>query len=110
MPLKKMLSDCWQRIQGDLFPWLEEELGPLSDKHKQIITVLEVARIQVFVQTWSGLPGSPPVKLAPLATEKRERRRPKKGGVVARRRPRRLPRQAGMTLTGMLADLPTACN
>jgi hypothetical protein len=62
-----MLSDCWHRIQADLFPWLEEELGPLSDKHKQIITVLEVARIEAFVATWSGLPGRPPAERAPLA-------------------------------------------
>src|SRR5471030_2468347 len=67
MPLRAMLSDCWRRIQGDLFPWLEEELGPLSDKHKQIITVFEVARIEVFVEAWSGLPGRPPAERAPLA-------------------------------------------
>jgi hypothetical protein len=219
-----MLSDCWRRIQGDLFPWLEEELGPLSDKHKQIITALDVARIEVFVEAWSGLPGRPPAERAPLArsfvakavlglpttallierldvdktlrrlcgwqrrtavpseatfsrafaefaasglparvhealiertladrlvghisrdataiearekpvkvappatakrkrgrpkkvappaTAKRKRGRPKKGEVVAKKEPRRLQRQAGMTLPEMLADLPTSCN
>jgi len=209
MPLSAMLSDCWRRIQGDLFPWLEEELGPLSDKHKQIITVFEVARIEVFVEAWSGLPGRPPAERAPLARSfvakavlglpttamlierldvdktlrrlcgwqrrtavpseatfsrafgefaecglparvhealiertladrlvghisrdataieareqpvraaaaperpKRKRGRPKKAEVVAKKEPRRLQRQAGMTLPEMLADLPTACN
>ncbi len=31
-------------IQGTLFPWLTEELGPLTKKQQQLITVLEVAR------------------------------------------------------------------
>jgi hypothetical protein len=209
MPLSAMLSDCWRRIQGDLFPWLEEELGPLSDKHKQIITVFEVARIEVFVEAWSGLPGRPPAERAPLARSfvakavlglpttamlierldvdktlrrlcgwqrrtavpseatfsrafaefaandlparvhealiertladrlvghisrdataieareqpvraaaaperpKRKRGRPKKAEVVAKKEPRRLQRQAGMTLPEMLADLPISCN
>ena len=37
MALKGMLCDCWGGIQDDLFLWLKEELGPLSDMHKQII-------------------------------------------------------------------------
>jgi hypothetical protein len=209
MPLNGMLSDCWRRIQGDLFPWLEEELGPLSEMHRQIITVLELARIEVFVETWSCLPGRPPAERASLARSfvakavlglpttsmlierlivdktlrrlcgwerpghvpseatfsrafaefaesglparvhealiertladrlvghisrdataievrekpvraaaaparpKRKRGRPKKGEVAAKKEPRRLQRQAGMTLPEMLADLPICCN
>ena len=60
MPLRETLSDYWTTIQGELFPWLEEDLGPLTAKHKQLITVLEMARVEVFVQTWCGLPGRPP--------------------------------------------------
>ena len=67
MPLGEMLSGYWRRIQGDLFPWLAEELGPLQEKHKQLVTVLEVARIESFVQGWSGLPGRPLAERAPLA-------------------------------------------
>jgi hypothetical protein len=59
MPLREELSEYWLTIQGELFPWLEEELGPLTEKHKQLITVLEMARIEIFVQTWHGLPGRP---------------------------------------------------
>jgi hypothetical protein len=47
-----------------------------------------------------------PSKKAP----KRRRGRPKKGEAAPRREPRRLERQAGMTLAAMLADLPTACS
>jgi len=50
-----------------------------------------------------------PVLPAP-ETPKRKRGRPKKGEVVAKKGPRRLERQAGMTLRQMLADLPTACS
>jgi hypothetical protein len=52
-----------------------------------------------------------PVRAVPTAPEtpKRKRGRPKKGEVVAKKEPRRLERQAGMTLAEMLADLPTAC-
>ena len=47
-----------------------------------------------------------PSKKAP----KRRRGRPKKGEAAAPKEPRRLERQAGMTLAAMLADLPTACS
>jgi Transposase DDE domain/Transposase domain (DUF772) len=52
-----------------------------------------------------------PVKPALPAhgTAKRKRGRPKKGEAIAKKEPRRLERQAGMTLAEMLADLPTAC-
>lgn len=67
MPLEEMISGFWRRIQDNLFPWLEEELGPLNDNHKRIVTVLEVARIEGFVQGWRGLPGRPLAERAPLA-------------------------------------------
>lgn len=67
MPLRDSLSNTWAHIQANLFPWLAEELGPLTEKHKQLITVLEVARIEAFVSTWSGLPGRPPHDRAALA-------------------------------------------
>ena len=60
MPLRETLSDYWATIQGELFPWADEEFGPLTDKHKQVITVLEMARVEGFVHSWRGLPGRPP--------------------------------------------------
>ena len=41
---------------------------------------------------------------------KRKRGRPRKGGVVSPKKPRRLEQQGAMTLPEMLADLPTACD
>jgi hypothetical protein len=46
---------------------------------------------------------------APAATP-RKRGRPKKDEAIAKKEPRRLERQTGMTLAEMLADLPTACS
>src|SRR6516225_8378878 len=60
MPLRDVLSNTWDHIQARLFPWLTEEVGPLTDRHKRVIATLEVARIEVLVQTvWPGLPGRP---------------------------------------------------
>ena len=35
--LNDKLSQHWNCIQDNLFPWIEESLGPLSDKHRQLI-------------------------------------------------------------------------
>src|SRR6202030_1442865 len=67
MPLLSCLSRTWSHIQGNLFPWLTEELGPLTETHKQVVTVLEVAGVEAFVQVWPGLPGRPPCDRAALA-------------------------------------------
>jgi transposase len=56
----KNLSQYWMHIQGTLFPWLQEELGPLTEKQQQLITVLEIARIEEFIRTFPGRwPGRP---------------------------------------------------
>lgn len=67
MPLSASLSGYWQTIQGQLFPWLEEELGPLSERHRQLVTVLETARLEAFVPRSPGRPGRPPADRAALA-------------------------------------------
>jgi len=47
--LVQSLSQYWNRIQGTLFPWLEEILDPLTEKQQQLITILELIRIEHFV-------------------------------------------------------------
>jgi hypothetical protein len=59
MPLLQQLSDNWSHIQGWLFPRLREHVGPLGEDHKRVIVVLELARIEAFVQMHDGLPGRP---------------------------------------------------
>jgi Transposase DDE domain/Transposase domain (DUF772) len=207
--MRGMLTSTWNHIQGFLFPLLREEVGPLTPQHERLVAVLDIARIEAFVQMWPGLPGRPladrhalarafvakavfnltttlalierlaadatlrrlcgwegrravpsestfsrafaefaasslpagvhealiqkthtdrlvghisrdataiearekPVKAPPPAPAApgRKRGRPKKGEAIAKKQPRRLERQAGMTLAEMLADLPTAC-
>ena len=67
MPLLSCLSRTWSHIQGNLFPWLTEELGPLTETHKQVVVALEVADVEAFVRVWSGLLGRPPRDRAALA-------------------------------------------
>jgi hypothetical protein len=219
--MREMLTSAWNHVQGFLFPMLREEVGPLTPQHERLAIVLDVARIEAFVQMWPGLPGRPladrhalarafvakavlnlpttlalierlaadatlrrlcgwegrrglpsestfsrafaefaesglparvhealirkthkdrlvghisrdataidarekplkrsssaPCGSAPLkapeapAAAPRKRGRPKKGEAAAKKEPRRLERQTGMTLAEMLADLPTAC-
>lgn len=60
MPLFETLSNHWSTIQRELFPSLEKELGgPLSERHKLFIAVLDFAQIEKFVRHWHGLPGRP---------------------------------------------------
>jgi len=54
-----LLSHIWQGLQAKLFPFLDEVLGPLTDKQKELIRVLELARVEEFVQgpvCWRGRP------------------------------------------------------
>ena len=50
-----------------------------------------------------------PVKTVAPEPPKRNRGRPRKGEVVEKKEPRRLERQADMSLAEMLSDLPTHC-
>ena len=59
MPLCETLSNTWSHIQGHLFPWLRQEVGPLTEQHQRLVIVLEMAGIERFVRTWAGLPGRP---------------------------------------------------
>ncbi len=67
MPLGTTLSDYWHHIQGELFPALAEELGPLSESHRQLVTVLELVRIETFISHQHGLVGRPKKDRAALA-------------------------------------------
>lgn len=55
----KKLSQYWMHIQGTLFPWLIEELGPLTEKQQQLITVLEIARVEDFISYRGTCAGAP---------------------------------------------------
>ena len=60
MSLKDTLSSYWLHIQEELLPWLNETAcGPLTEHHKQFVSVLGMARIEAFLPSWQGLPGRP---------------------------------------------------
>ena len=46
-------------MQGCLFPTLEEALGPLTGKLRQLIAVLELVQIEAMVGPWHGGVGRP---------------------------------------------------
>ena len=57
--LHETLSQTWLNIQGSLFPWLSEELEPLTEKQQELVTTLELVRIEEFVYSSRGFPGRP---------------------------------------------------
>jgi len=63
----KSLSPFWNRIQGSLFPQLEEELNPLTEKQQQLVAILEVVRIERFFPRIVGCVGRPKEDRAALA-------------------------------------------
>ena len=59
LQLKENLSQYWQCIQLNLFPWLAENFGPLSEKQQRLVSVLEMARVEEFIQSTHGYVGRP---------------------------------------------------
>lgn len=68
MSLRETLSAYWLHLQEELLPWLNDTTcGPLNEHHKQLVTVLGMARIEAFLPGWPGLPGRPLSERAALA-------------------------------------------
>jgi len=67
MALAKTISEYWSRIQSSLFPWLEEELGELTEKEQKLVTTLELMRIERFTAFGRSLRGRPPKERAAVA-------------------------------------------
>ena len=49
MSLKETLTTYWLRVQHELLPWLDDSMGPLGQRHRQLVSVLGLARIEAFV-------------------------------------------------------------
>jgi hypothetical protein len=68
MSLRETLSGYWLHVQEELLPWLNDTTcGPLNEHHKQLISVLGMARIEAFLPGWAGLPGRPLSERSALA-------------------------------------------
>jgi len=44
-----ILSQIWFRVQMTLFPFLDQELGPLSENQRKLVAILELSRIEEYV-------------------------------------------------------------
>ena len=53
------LSSFWNNIQRSLFPNLEEDLGPLSEKQLKLVTTLEALRLEDEFPSENKGPGRP---------------------------------------------------
>jgi hypothetical protein len=51
------LFEIWNSIQHSLFPWLESELDPLTEKQQEFIRVIELAEVQKHMSPyrWQGV-------------------------------------------------------
>ena len=67
MSLKESLTTYWLHVQHELLPWLDDSMGPLGQRHRQLVSVLGLARIEAFVPSFHGLPGRPASERAALA-------------------------------------------
>lgn len=65
--LRETLSQAWLTVQGSLFPWLAEELGDLTKKQQELVTTLEILRIEEFIYSSRGFPGRPPKDRSAIA-------------------------------------------
>jgi hypothetical protein len=59
LTLSDQLKQFVRVMQGCLFPKLEEALGPLTDKLRPLIAVLELVQIEAMVGPWHGGVGRP---------------------------------------------------
>ena len=67
MSLRSTISNVWHRFQGELFPALAEEVGPLLENHKRLVQVLDLVDLERFVTACMALPGRPPQDRQALA-------------------------------------------
>ena len=59
MPLASTIADIWNRFQGELFPTLAQDLGPLTENHQRFVAVLDLKPVETFIQAHSSGRGRP---------------------------------------------------
>lgn len=65
--LGESLSQFWFKVQYQLFPFMEEEIGPLSDKQLQLISILDLIRIETYLPDRYKCEGRPAKTRAAIA-------------------------------------------
>ena len=64
---RQELSTIWNHFQTTLFPWLQEELGELTKKQKQLVEILELAQVEAHLPYVGRVPGRPPENRSAIA-------------------------------------------
>ena len=59
LTLLAQLNQFMRVCQGALFPALQEELGPLTEKHQHVVKVLNLIHLEGCIAGWSGGVGRP---------------------------------------------------
>jgi hypothetical protein len=59
LTLVDQLTQFMRVMQGALFPALPEESGPMTEKHRQLVALLNMLRIEVLIGCWHGGVGRP---------------------------------------------------
>jgi len=67
MSVGKFVSEAWHHIQGELFPFLAEEVGPLGETHRRFVSVLDLAPVEGHVRYDHRGVGHPPADRNALA-------------------------------------------
>ena len=68
MSLGKKVRGFWISCQRELFPWVEELLGPVEGRYGELVLALEMVRVERFLPPVQGrTPGRPLKHRAPLA-------------------------------------------
>ena len=67
MSLGEFVSEAWHRFQGELFPFLAEEVGPLGKTHRRFVAVLDLAPVEGHVRHHHRGVGHPPADRNALA-------------------------------------------
>ena len=67
MSVGKFVSDAWHRFQGELFPFLAGEVGPLGKTHRRFVAVLDLAPVERHLHYGHRGVGHPPADRNALA-------------------------------------------
>ena len=60
MSLGSAIANVWDRFQGELFPALADEVGPLNAKHRRFVVALDLVPVERFLCDWHHGAGRPP--------------------------------------------------
>jgi hypothetical protein len=59
LTLVDQLTQFMRVMQGALFPALQEESGPMTEKHRQLVALLNMVHIEELIACFRGSVGRP---------------------------------------------------